>query len=286
MNARARARARACVARTVGRLQVTAQASPAFASIDTGTMPKLLGAYKVAVDGVLVAMGPGRSRHRVQGVDHVDVTRILLARAGDRSRAASNQGQQTHTIAVAAFHTVHNATTRYPWAPGAGTPRVALGIRLLMSDGTAKVVGATDTTWSSFDAQAAYRPSGNAGCVWYRQWQENINASAMPDSPWWLPAGAPPPAAGPRPGAGAPSSPLGRGLGRGWSPAAVQPPFASTLALKPTRPVLMRRVGVRLTKLAAGHYRIDTRREIQGGIVVRFAAGAAREGQVLQTSQR
>lgn len=43
-------------------LQVTAEASPAWDSLDAGNMPKLLGAYKLAIDGQVVAMGPGRSR--------------------------------------------------------------------------------------------------------------------------------------------------------------------------------------------------------------------------------
>ena len=41
-------------------LQVTAQASPDIDAVDSGNLPKLLGAYKLALDGQFLAMGPGQ----------------------------------------------------------------------------------------------------------------------------------------------------------------------------------------------------------------------------------
>ena len=38
-------------------VQVTAQASPAWASLDDGNAPKLFGGYKLAINGHLVSMG-------------------------------------------------------------------------------------------------------------------------------------------------------------------------------------------------------------------------------------
>merc|ERR1719174_3383875 len=74
---------------------VTAEASP-FCTLDPrlnpsdfsaciphgGTsQPKLLGAYKLFVNGVLVGMGPGRLVNRTQPVDAVDVTSVVRAGA-------------------------------------------------------------------------------------------------------------------------------------------------------------------------------------------------------------
>eukprot|EP01051_Picozoa_sp_SAG22_P009718 SAG22_NODE_830_length_6941_cov_2.114294_4_plen_1368_part_00 len=235
-------------------VQITAQASPGIKSVDTGNQPHLLGAYKLAVDGVFLAMGPGRSPYGEQGVDQINVTSVLL-----NSDARNTNHGRNHVLAVGSFHTSQTNTTHYPWAPGAGTPRLALGLRVVLSDGTASVLVATDETWRAFDAQPAYNPAGNAGCIWYRQWQENLNMSVMPAN-WWGGGAAPTAAAG-------------------WSAAVVQPPFENRLALKSTRPVLVRRTTVSLQQRGPGHYIIDCGREIQGGIRIRIGAGAAQAGQ-------
>ena len=41
------------------------------------SQPKLLGAYKLFVNGVVVAMGPGRRVNQTQGVDAVDVASVV-----------------------------------------------------------------------------------------------------------------------------------------------------------------------------------------------------------------
>ena len=42
------------------------------------TQPKLLGAFKLSINGVLVGMGPGRRVNQTQGVDALDVTSALV----------------------------------------------------------------------------------------------------------------------------------------------------------------------------------------------------------------
>lgn len=52
-------------------------------NIDTGiphggtSQSKLLGAYKLHVNGRVVGMGPGRRINQTQGVDAIDVTKIM-----------------------------------------------------------------------------------------------------------------------------------------------------------------------------------------------------------------
>jgi hypothetical protein len=241
-------------------LQVTAQASPAIGSVDTGNQPKLLGAFKVALDGHFLAMGPGRSLYGQQSVDQIDVTHLL-----------SGSGARRHLLAVSSFHSKQNRTSHYPWAPGAGTPRLALGLQITTADGRTRVVAATDASWSSFNADPGINPSGNSGCIWYRQYQENLNMSAMPHA-WWQLSNA---SGG---NAGGSSNAVGGG---GWGAVQLQPAFESALTLKPTRPVLMSSGRVRLLHRGPGHYILDCGREIQGGIVVRLRASMAREGQAM-----
>jgi hypothetical protein len=49
--------ARASAAGAAVVVQVTAQASPAWASLDDGNTPKLFGGYKLSINGQLVSMG-------------------------------------------------------------------------------------------------------------------------------------------------------------------------------------------------------------------------------------
>ena len=196
----------------------------------------------------------GRSLYGQQGVDELDVTAFL------------KPGRRTHTLGVACFHTSSNSThPAYPQAPGAGTPRLAVGIRVTTAGGGSVVVAATDATWASFDAQKAYNPSGNAGCIWYRQWQENLDMTRMP-AQWW--------------GAGTRTTDA---AAAGWGPAELQPAFVGRLVRKSTRAVRIQRVKVALLPRGEpGHFIIDCGREIQGGVTITLAAGVAKQGQVVQ----
>jgi hypothetical protein len=239
-------------------LQITAQASPAIGSVDTGNQPKLLGGFKLALDGKFVSMGPGRSLYGLQAVDELDVTELLHHLPAN----SSTGGGGSHLLAISSFHSNQNQTHHYPWAPGASTPRLALGLRVTTDDGRTEVVVESDGTWRSFDAEASFNPSGNFGCIWYRAFQENLNMSLMPPG-WWLP------------------TPSEAHFNDDWVTVQVQPGFEQMLQLKATRPVLMSRGKVTLERRGPGHYIIDCGREIQGGITVRIKAGAATEGQQL-----
>ena len=244
-------------------LQITAQASPAIDSVDTGNQPRLLGAYRVALDGRFLAMGPGRSLYGLQGVDQIDVSELLRHRPTNRS--GDSLGNGSHVLAISSFHSNQNQTHQYPWAEGAETPRLAVGLQITTDDGQTRVVVASDDSWRSFDAEQAFNPSGNFGCIWYRAFQENLNMTAMP-SGWWLPSG---------------SGSETKFNGDDWGKVQVQPAFEQSLQLKPTKPVLVSRGKVTLERRGKGHYLLDCGREIQGGITVSIKAGAATEGQQL-----
>ena len=186
------------------------QASPAWHSPDAGNMPKLLGAYRVAVDGVFVAAGPGRNRDGEQPVDVINVTSFLtpaatLLRESSRLpvRAASR-----HVIALSCYHTNHtkrpppspcpNAACPSPWGPGAETARLLLELTVDVVDPTtgatsSVVVSTADrasngsgvSLWQSSDGGSRHNPSGNAGTVWYGQPEENFDARVSPG--WWMP---------------------------------------------------------------------------------------------------
>jgi hypothetical protein len=283
-------------------LAITAQASPSWHNLDPGNMPKLLGAYKVSVDGQFIAAGPGRSVNGQQGVDILDLTAHLTLRrlrSGDYSRS-------WHVIAVSAYHsncsmaykdtqTCHhfakNATRPggggpelHPlWAPGADTPKLMAELRVTMAsrtaaraaDGTATgevFTVQTDKTWLSLNAQLAF--IGGAGPI----------PSGKPQTPtpgnagnfwFWQPE----------------ENPDCRVLGgwwlpdfvasSAWSAAVTQPEFQTQLTVKATQPVFIRMAGVTLHRRGPGHYVVDCGREIQGGLMIRTPAGAATDGQTM-----
>ena len=216
-------------------VEITAQ--PTWSSVgDAGNLPKLLGAYKLAINGALVAAGPGRSRDGELGVDRIhDVSSLLVVGA--------------NVVTVAGFHADDNNTSAGPWMPGASVPGIAFGMRIDTGDAAARNTTTirTDDSWSAFNAQRVYNPTGNAGCGWYRDPQEYLNTSAMP--PHW------------------PSSSEEdvKQQRDDWRAVAVQPAFAQPLKPKATRHIPVLRVAARLTKRGPGHYLIDLGREIQGG---------------------
>ena len=224
-------------------VEITAQ--PTWSSVgDAGNLPKLLGAYKLAINGALVAAGPGRSRDGELGVDRIhDVSSLLVVGA--------------NVVTVAGFHADDNNTSAGPWMPGASVPGIAFGMRIDTGDAAARNTTTirTDDSWSAFNAQRVYNPTGNAGCGWYRDPQEYLNMSAMP--PHW------------------PSSSEEdvKQQRDDWRAVAVQPAFAQPLKPKATRHIPVLRVAARLTKRGPGHYLIDLGREIQGGITANFHGG-------------
>ena len=227
-------------------VDITAQ--PSWSSQgDAGNMPKLLGAYKLAINGVQIAAGPGRSRDGELGVDRIaDVSQVLVAGINV-------------VITIAGFHANANNTSDGPWMPGADVPGIAFGMQITTSSADTEntTVIQTDGSWTGFNAEQAFSPAGNAGCGWYHDPQENLNMSAMP--PNW------------------PRSSEGdvRKQATQWQPAALQPAFRQPLRHKTTKYIPVLRVAAHLTEVGPGHYLVDMGREIQGGISVTFRNGSA-----------
>jgi hypothetical protein len=173
------------------------QVSPSSAEIDNA---KLLGAYKLWVNGALVGVGPGKpsrcgplcpTQHATgnctcvpeQLYDARDVTALVSGGSG---------GNGTLTLALAGFN--------YPPVPAAPTDsRILLEAHVAFTDGTKQVVGSEATTgaWRALDATAYMRPSGNFGMgAWYVSPRENFDARAEPvgwrlpgyDASGWAPA--------------------------------------------------------------------------------------------------
>ena len=153
---------------------------------------KLLGAYKLWVNGAVVGMGPGKPSRcgplcPVQGArgvctcapeqlyDTRDVTPLVAAAAG---HARGDSDGATVTLAVAAFN--------YPPASVATLPtasRVLLELHVAFADGGTQVVGteAGSGAWRAWDATPYMRPSGNFGVpAWYVSPRENFDARAEP----------------------------------------------------------------------------------------------------------
>ena len=102
------------------------------------TQPKLLGAYRLSINGVLVGMGPGRRVNQTQGVDALDVT-STLAEGGN-------------CVALQGFHTNR-------WG---AHPRFMLLLRLTFLDGTVQDIS-TAESWRTRDADLIFNPEGNTG---------------------------------------------------------------------------------------------------------------------------
>eukprot|EP00035_Acanthoeca_spectabilis_P031454 m.14156 g.14156 ORF g.14156 m.14156 type:complete len:993 (+) comp4760_c0_seq1:3-2981(+) len=158
---------------TVGTVTVTATQSPLCrppCEPHGGTSaPKLLGAYKLFINGVLVGMGPGRNLESAsdpagtisQAVDVIDVTRVL--RTG-----------QPNMIAVQCYNALAYRTVV--------APRFLL--QLDLSGAPFTIV--TDTSWEALAADHIHNPQGSTGS--YAQPHENLDATVYP-ADWDVPGG-------------------------------------------------------------------------------------------------
>lgn len=194
------------------------QVSIASAEVDNS---KLLGAYKLWVNGGLAGMGPGKPsrcgplcpvQHAAgnctcspeQLLDVRDVTSLLT----------SNGSATTLTLAVAAFNYAPSSISLQPTAS-----RVLLQAHLAYQGGVTQVVG-TETSsgaWAAYDATGYMNPQGNMGMgAWHVSPRENFDARQAPVG-WRLPGYDP------------------SGSGSGWQPAAAVEPFAAPLVSRPTR---------------------------------------------------
>lgn len=208
---------------------------------------KILGAYKLFVDGVAVGVGPGRSRCEPvsqgacapeQPFDGFDLTERLQTKA-----------RGMVDIGIHAYGTVQDHYSI--------RPKVLFQLVVRLVGSTAPLVlSSGDGTWEGLDAASlVYRPSSNSGGhfgqgYWYYYPRENFDATCTV---------AAPPAA----------------CTACWQKAVAASDFAAPLVPKATQPVSIVDVpAVELTRMGAGHYVFELAREIQGGLRLALLDGA------------
>ena len=166
-----------------------------------GADAKLLGAYRLFLNGVVAGTGPGRGDAAVHTpYDTVDLTSQLAAGGGDV------------VLALQGYHT--NATCR-----------VMFELHVLYSDGSVAVLG-TSSGWDAWGADRLFNPTGDTGGDFHTQPRENIDARAIAtgggtgaDMTAWRRAGFVPSQAA------------------GWAAAEEQPPIPPPVLAKPTQPL-------------------------------------------------
>jgi hypothetical protein len=130
-------------------------ASPASPAIEEG---KLLGAYKLWVNGILVTAGPGHGApYTAQPVNAIDLAPLL-------------RPQGLNVLALAGFFSNASAVGSFLDA----TPRIQAELRLLARNGSELQLLATSPSWLVADASAFYSPSGETGKDWYSQPNEML----------------------------------------------------------------------------------------------------------------
>jgi hypothetical protein len=241
---------------------------------DPWTVTKLLGGYKLAVNGSTLGVGPGRtscgplrpgSQHGgstaglcspVQPVDGYDVraqVAAALAAGAPLALDIASYGlvQQSYGLVPAVQAALH-----VRWAPEGSAPDLVVGT-------------AAGAPWLALDADSLVRPSGNKAPFWYTQPREDVNASCLPA----LPGSGKQQRAAPAP----PSS----CSACGWTTPAPAPSAwlagAVPLAGKTTQALSFTRAAPRAeatAQLGPGWYVLDSGREFQGGVRLQLLPGA------------
>lgn len=227
---------------------------------------KLLGAYKLFVEGALVAVGPGRPGAcgpvypgPISGeapcapeffYDVIDITAAAAAAAAG--------GVAQPTLALQCYNNPNGGPFAPP-RPGGDASRVALQVHAYFGDDAAPVVVGTSASaaggWLAFDASALIAPSCCTESAWFFGPQENWDLRAEPEG-WKTAAFAP---------------------GTGWAPPAAAGPFPGALVAKPT---LSLRVIEGLAPAASWLHPsgagvvYDAGREIQGGFALTLPGAA------------
>lgn len=144
----------------------------------SGSMQKLLGAYRFTVNGAAVAIGPGRSEGRTAAYsdggdnivlyDSVNITGAIVAAGGGPIVLGLQCFESTGGSSAAVYAQVV--------------------IRTQSSSGTAgpTVIFHTDGSWSAFDATKAYGPTSISTGKAFMSPQEDADARIMPQR-WQYP---------------------------------------------------------------------------------------------------
>jgi hypothetical protein len=123
---------------------------------------KLLGAYKLFVNGRLVGMGPGRRVNQTQGVDAIDITSVLHTptinerhhRQGESGSANTTTNPALNAIGLQGFHTARFVGDH---------PRLLLQLVLTYTDGAVQKVSTGDAGWETLNADSIFNPTSSTG---------------------------------------------------------------------------------------------------------------------------
>ena len=225
----------------------------------SGPAEKLLGAYRLFVAGEAIGIGPGRG----------DARTAAYPDGGDNNHTAWDEFDVTALTQQAANGTLVLGLQCYHES-GDSSAGVLLELRLGLSKGSTFRLGtsSSDGLWLSFDATAAFGPTGTTGGA-YSAPQEWARSGLMPSG--WTRAGwAPSPAWLP---------PATRnGTARSLEPSVLRP--------KPTRPLSLT-TGVppaSLRQLNATGWFADFGHAMMGGLTLTLPAAAFPAGTAVQVT--
>ena len=226
------------------------------AAVQSDTMERLLGAYRLYVGGKAIGMGPGRGGHRTAAYpDGGDVNHTYYD-----TYDVSALAMQTNYLVVGlqCYHTT-----------GDKSAGVLLELEITLVDRTkiAVYTSSRDGLWHSFDATAAYGPTGETGQ--YHAPQEWAQSGLMPTG--WTQTGFV--------------------IGSAWIPPATRrgttPSLEpSALKRKPTQ-ALELVTGVRphsFRQLTSSKYFADFGHALQGGLTLRLPVAAFPVGSFVQVT--
>lgn len=213
------------------------------------------GAYRLAVDGVATAAGPGRAEHATADTPSALADAINLT--------AALQAPGLHVLALQGYHAATgpagiHLVLRLWYANGSCVTFASIAPRKSNSNSsvltnTSNSSGTTNTkndmsslSWSAFDATAYVQPSGSTGGA-YAQPLENYIAKLSPGN-WTLPAYTP---------------------SAGWTAAESMPAFQPLPQLKSTPPLEVAAVVPQsVQRVSAGHWFVDFGSEVMAGLRV------------------
>ena len=218
-----------------------------------GPNEKLLGAFRLHVNGVATAIGPGRGDVNVGKKNHTTYDAIDLT--GAAQSAVARLGGRL-LLALQCYH--HD-----------GSGQAIAELHVHYTDGTSIIVG-TSATWKALDATAMFNPSSSFASKTYPQPLENMDAGSIP----YAEAGS---------GWAWRDDPLFDDSA--WSAAVEQPAFGYELQPKSTLPIeLITGVSpVRLEKLSPTHYFFDFGSEMMGGLRIQLSLPTITAGETIGT---
>lgn len=144
-------------------LSIAAEQSPRKAPVDGTTQSKLLGAYKLFVNGLPVTMGPGHNvPSTVHALDTFDLSRALPPSLG------------RIVLAIECFYDLTTNSSKPP------------RLQAQLNSQSRGVLAETGPAWLVWDADGYFNPTGDNGANWYHMPNEYLDRRAYPVG-WMLP---------------------------------------------------------------------------------------------------